>query len=995
MINVLSLFGNIGDLESLISGTWSEPARSIALALSLEREVMDGMDGFSLSDPGKVRLVLSGSVEIFYVAPAADPLDARRTFLFTVPAGGLVASIAASSSHRLLAVPSNQAEIATIPASKLRLGMTGSAEHDPNVVALWQDWLERMVDSATRPSPADTKVVKAGEQVAVVPGDVLQSSGPPVWLPSETLDHPTGRRSLVTRLSCVTVARPGELAALSMADWLATPDWRDDLIELNAAVLSSIPTIVQRVEAERTGLDVGSARYADEIFSDSLQAMAQVLASDVPPVPGEANPFSTAAALVCDRIGVVRKPRPVPLPPDAQPEQLALLYARAHEIQVRSVELEGRWWTSDHGALLVVFGPGKHPAALLPRGPGSYRLVDPATGTDVKVTAKVARLIDPIAFAFAPDLPGQNLTPWQIFSFGFRGGYRDARNLVLTLVLSGFLALAVPIATSWIMDPIIPEAQTDQLTVLITALVIIGIALTAFSFVQSLSMLRLESHMDNRVQGAVWVRLLNLPASFFRGFSVGDLANRAGGINGIRSALTGTVNRSLVSGISGLFSLLLIIWYNWRLALVGIVIAVIYCSIIFLIGRRILARNRETMALTGRLQGLVLQILSSVSKLRVAGAERRAFSRWSSLYLESVLVGLHQHRLNNHLIVFKSVVQYLAVLAALAAIGFESGQLLAFFHTPTEWSDIMGQGLRTAMPTASFIAFNVAYGQFLGSVFGLTQTAVEVLNVKPLWERITPVIQAEEEIYEGAADPGDIGGAIEIANVQFRYAPDAPLVLQGLTLHAPRGQFVAIVGPSGAGKSSLIRLLLGFETPEAGSILIDDMDLQWLDKRAVRRQFGVVLQNGRLLAGSIYNNIAAGASISRDEAMQAARVAGLDKDIEAMPMGLETVLSEGAATLSGGQRQRLMIARAIVRRPRVLIFDEATSALDNETQAQVSRNLETLACTRIVIAHRLSTIIHADLIYVIDQGRVVEQGTYQELMAKNGTFSALAKRQIA
>jgi ATP-binding cassette subfamily C protein len=545
------------------------------------------------------------------------------------------------------------------------------------------------------------------------------------------------------------------------------------------------------------------------------------------------------------------------------------------------------------------------------------------------------------------------------------------------------------------MDPIIPEAQTDQLTVLISALVIIGISLTAFSFVQSLSMLRLESHMDNRVQGAVWVHLLNLPASFFRGFTVGDLANRASGINGIRGVLTGTINSSLVSGISGLFSLLLIIWYNWRLALVGILIAVAYCSIIYLIGRRILARNRETMALTGRLQGLVLQILSAVSKLRVAGAERRAFSRWSSVYLESVLVGLHQRRLNNRLIVFKSIVQYLAVLAALATIGAEAGQLLAFFHTPTEWSDIMGQGLHSAMPTASFIAFNVAYGQFLGAMFGLTQTAVEVLNVKPLWERVTPVVQAEEEVYEGAADPGDIEGSIEIANVQFRYAPDAPLVLHGLTLHVPRGQFVAIVGPSGAGKSSLIRLLLGFEKPEAGSILIDGMDLQWLDKRAVRRRFGVVLQNGRLLAGSIYNNIAAGAPVSRDEAMQAARMAGLDKDIEAMPMGLETVLSEGAATLSGGQRQRLMIARAIVRRPRVLIFDEATSALDNETQAQVSHNLETLACTRIVIAHRLSTIIHADLIYVIDQGRVVEQGTYQELMAKNGTFTALAKRQIA
>lgn len=1016
MTDLLALLaGGDRDLRTILAGTWAEPARGAALALDLERRIADATAAFAPDDPAKAWLVLSGGVDVFHLDGAAggDPADARRGYLLTVGAGGLLAGIGAPEARRLLAVPSNQAELAELAASRLELGAdsgpgaAADAARPPAaaVAALWEGWLERAAAAAAPPLPADTVVVKAGQPVAAKPGDALQAGGAPLWLPPDLFQGgggappPPSHRRLVTRSLCAVAAAAGAARPIGVAEWLATPDWREDLKALDLFLGERFAAAAARRAEAQAALDAAVARHSADLFGESLREMAQVLRVDAPPA-GEVDPepFAAAAALVCDRVGARRKPRRVRLPPGARPADAAQLYARAQDIQARAVALEGRWWSSDHGALLVLAGPDKRPCALLPERPGAYRLVDPAAaGADPapRVTAKVAATVDPQAFAFFADLPTDDLGPWRIFRFGFRGGYRDARNLVWTMVLGGFLGLAVPVATGWIMDPVIPEAQTGQLAVLISALLVIGVSLTAFTFVQSLSMLRLESHMDNRVQGAVWVRLLNLPASFFRGYTVGDLANRASGINGIRGVLTGTVNSSLAAGVSGLFSLLLIVWYDWRLSLVGLLVAGLYCAVIYLVGRRILARNRESMALTGRLQGLVLQLLGAVAKLRVAGAERRAFARWSGVYLESVLVGLRQRRLNNRLIVFKAVVQQVAVIAALAVIGFEAGQLLAFFRTPTGWPDLVGQGLRAAMPTASFVAFNVAYAQFLGAVFGLTQTAVEVLNVKPLWERVTPVVRAAEETHEGAVDPGDIEGDIEVANVRFRYAAGGPLVLRGLSLKVPHGRFVAIAGPSGAGKSSLVRLLLGFEQPEAGSILIDGMDLRWLDKRAVRRRFGVVLQNGRLLAGSIQDNIAAGAAVSRDEVMLAARMAGLDKDIEAMPMGLQTVLSEGAATLSGGQRQRLMIARAIVRRPRVLIFDEATSALDNETQAEVSRNLESLGCTRLVIAHRLSTIVHADLIYVIEQGQVVEQGAYLELMAKNGAFAALAKRQIA
>jgi ABC-type bacteriocin/lantibiotic exporter with double-glycine peptidase domain len=399
--------------------------------------------------------------------------------------------------------------------------------------------------------------------------------------------------------------------------------------------------------------------------------------------------------------------------------------------------------------------------------------------------------------------------------------------------------------------------------------------------------------------------------------------------------------------------------------------------------------------MTGALQGVVLQLLSGVPRLRVTAAERNAFAIWAARYSELLAITFHQTALNNAVVTFKAVFNYLGYIAIFIMIGYGGGVLFAVFHQPVAWKDLAGGMLQAGMSVGTFVAFNTAYGQFLASVFGVTQVAIQLINLKPLYERVTPVLAATPETQEGDEDPGDIEGEVEVRDVYFRYRPELPLVLTGLTLRAQPGQFVALVGPSGAGKSSLVRLLLGFEQPEQGSLFIDGKDIQNLEKRALRRNFGVVLQNGRVLSGSIFHNITAGANLTREDAWEAARLAGFDRDIEQMPMGMDTFLGEGATTISGGQRQRLMIARAIVRRPRILIFDEATSALDNETQALVSRGLASLKCTRVVIAHRLSTIIDADVIYAMAGGRVVESGTYAELIEKGGMFAELARRQIA
>ncbi|MGZ8975802.1 ATP-binding cassette domain-containing protein [Methylomagnum sp.] len=297
--------------------------------------------------------------------------------------------------------------------------------------------------------------------------------------------------------------------------------------------------------------------------------------------------------------------------------------------------------------------------------------------------------------------------------------------------------------------------------------------------------------------------------------------------------------------------------------------------------------------------------------------------------------------------------------------------------------------------TGDFLAFNAAFTQFLTAILGLGTALTTLLNAIPLYERAQPILHTLPEVDGAGATPGELRGAIELSRVNFSYSADGPQILKDIDLRIAPGEFVAFVGPSGSGKSTLFRLLLGFEVPTSGAVHYDGQDLAGLNVRALRRQLGVVLQNGKLMPGDIFTNIVGSAPLTLDDAWEAARLAGLDGDIRAMPMGMHTVIAEGASTLSGGQMQRLMIARALVGKPRVLLFDEATSALDNRTQEQVSQSLERLNATRVVIAHRLSTIANADWIHVFEQGRVVESGTYGELMERAGRFAELARRQLA
>jgi ATP-binding cassette subfamily C protein len=509
---------------------------------------------------------------------------------------------------------------------------------------------------------------------------------------------------------------------------------------------------------------------------------------------------------------------------------------------------------------------------------------------------------------------------------------------------------------------------------------VVAVAIGAFHFTRNVALIRVKHRAGDALQAAVWERLVNLPARFFSGYTAGDLGTRAMGVARIMNALSTTAISTIVSSLFTLFAVALLFYYSPRVAMVAVGLVLVVLAVVVICGVIQVRYRRRIEDTHGKLAGLLLQFVNGISKLRVAAAEDRAFTQWAARFAHQTRLQVSARMVANNLSIF------------VAAFPVVCAMIIYFL--------VAGGGSRPAagavMSTGSFLAFVAAFATLLAGMMQLGSTIVTMLNIVPIYARLRPILEAAPEVDATKADPGPLRGRIEVTNLSFRYADDGPLVLEDVSFDAHLGEFVALVGPSGSGKSTLLRLLLGFERPESGSIAYDGFDVAGLDPWLLRRQLGVVLQDGRLLPGDIFTNIVGSAvDLTLNDAWEAARLAGLDKDIEQMPMGMHTIMTEGASTLSGGQRQRLMIARALVTKPRIVFFDEATSALDNPTQAVVTESLDRLRATRVVIAHRLSTIINADRIFVLDGGRIVQTGTYAQLVDRPGIFHELVRRQLA
>ncbi len=988
------------------------PGAALAAALAARGApeiALAGNAPLPLAPAGAAWLVLSGAVEVFAAAGGgAGP----RVHLGTARAGEMIfgaAPLDEGPEERpgegedgrdregglvLLAVG--------LPGSRLAAasGLAGLAR-DPAAAAelagAVEGWLALLFSELARASApqlfTEIAATAGGAEVALAAGQTARPRGRAAWvevraageggvllLGEPDLPLAGGLAWPVPGAGWLVAAGPARLAVSTTAERLAAGDLPDGLARFHRLFLLSVRREVERAgRLDRERLDL-RAELDRRVLSGAYGRLASVLVPVEPQTMslGEDTPLLAACRLVGQAQGI-----PIRDPAEAagtrRGDPLAAI-CTASQVRRRRVILRGDWWRHDNGPLLGSLageGDARRPVALLPTSPTSYEVVDPSAPAAERrrpVDAAAAEGIAGDATMLYAPLPAGPLGKRELLAFALRGRRRDLLTILAMGVAGGLLALLLPIVTGQVFGYIIPSADRPRLLAMTLALIAGALGASAFQVTRSIAVLRLGGRIDGSLQSAVWDRMLSLPVSFFRRFTVGDLALRSVGVDTIRELLTGNVLTSLLALVFSVFSFALLFYYSWRLALLasGLIAALLAVTAVLIYMQ--LRYQRDILDVQGRLATLLFGLIGGIDKLHLGGAEERAFARWAERFTEQRRWTLRAQRVANAQAAFSAVYGVLTSLALFAAVGFSSSE---------------------SLPVGDFLAFNAAFGQFLGAALAGLAILASILAMVPIYERLQPILTTLPEIDASRSEAGELAGAIEFSHVSFRYQEDGPLILDDVSFHAAPGEFVALVGPSGSGKSTCLRLVLGFERPSLGSIYFDGQDLASLAIQSVRRQLGVVLQTGRPMVGDIYSNIVGSSHLALDDAWEAARMAGLEEDIRAMPMGMHTVVSEGAGTFSGGQKQRLLIARAVVRRPRVILFDEATSALDNRTQQLVSESLARLKATRIVIAHRLSTIVGADRIYVVDGGRVVESGTYRELLAQGGLFARLAARQIA
>ncbi len=650
-------------------------------------------------------------------------------------------------------------------------------------------------------------------------------------------------------------------------------------------------------------------------------------------------------------------------------EQLEYLL-RPSGIMRRNITLDEKWYKNGMGALLGTKLDGTV-IALIPKGLSGYVFLDPETGEYVKVNAKVAQQLSSEAVCFYKPLPLKELTVKDLLKYIMSvlslADYLIVSLSALAVTLIGLVSAYV---NKIIFSNVVTSGQMSLLLPVTVLLVGVTISTSLIYITRNLALSRIETKLNISVQSAAMMRVLSLPAEFFKKYSAGELSSRVQSMSSLCDMLTNIV---LTTGLSTIFSVIYIgQMFHYAPQLVLPAVCVILVTLLFSLIISVIQtgiKNKE-MQSSAKESGLVFSLLSGIQKIKLSGSEKRMFSKWASFYKKTA-----DYKYNPPKIIKLSNV----ISTAITLIGTV---VIYYFAVVSKVS------------VAEYMAFEVSYGMVSGAFLAISVLAVDIASIKPTLSMIEPIIQTIPEIANSKKVVTRISGGIELDNISFRYNENMPLVIDNLSLKIRAGQYVAIVGTTGCGKSTLMRLMLGFEHPQKGAVYYDGKDLESLDLKSLRRKIGTVMQNGKLFSGDIYSNIVISAPwLTLEDAWEAARMCGIDEDIRHMPMQMHTIISEGSGGISGGQRQRLMIARAIAPKPKILMFDEATSALDNITQKIVSDSLEKLKCTRIVIAHRLSTIKQCDRIIVLDKGKIAEDGKYEDLIAKDGVFAELVRRQ--
>ena len=651
-------------------------------------------------------------------------------------------------------------------------------------------------------------------------------------------------------------------------------------------------------------------------------------------------------------------------------EQLEYLM-RPYGIMRRTVRLEKGWYRDAVGAMLGVMKESGRVVALIPAGFSGYCYIDPDSGKKIKINRRNQRLFDTEAIAFYKPFPLKKIGLGSVAKYIAETlSAADFALIALATLALSLIGMLSPKLNNILFAAVLPSGSVRLLLSIAVFTVSVSVSSLLISATKEMITARINTKMSVSVQAAAMMRIMSLPADFFKGYGSGDLSSRAAHISSLCNMLVSAV---LTTGLTSAFSLIYISQiFIYAPLLVVPAIAVILVTVAFsLISSFAQMRiSKKQMELSAKESGMSYALISGIQKIKLAGAEKRAFARWGNLYAQNAKLTYNPPafiKLNSVISLAISLIGNIVMYAA---------------------------AVKSGVSVADYYAFGTAYGMVSGAFMSLAGMALTAAQIKPILETVQPFFNTVPEISEGKEVITRLSGGIELTNVSFRYNENMPLILDNMSLKIRPGQYVAIVGKTGCGKSTLMRLLLGFEKPQKGAVYYDGRDIERIDLKSLRRRIGVVMQNGKLFSGDIYSNIVISAPwLTQSDAWDAAEKAGIAEDIRRMPMGMNTIISEGSGGISGGQRQRLMIARAIAPKPKILMLDEATSALDNLTQKRVSESLDSLKCTRIVIAHRLSTIKQCDRILVLDGGKITEDGTYDELIAQNGVFAELVERQ--
>lgn len=664
------------------------------------------------------------------------------------------------------------------------------------------------------------------------------------------------------------------------------------------------------------------------------------------------------------------KPAEIPDGIDSIEQQLDYCM-RAHGIMRRKVELSKGWYKDAFGPILAFTQEEGLPVALIPGKIYGYSYTDPKNGTRVKISAGTAAGLKTEAVCFYRPLPLKKLGIPDLLKYMKQSlTLSDGMMIIAATLALTAAGLLIPRIVFALTGPVLGSGRENALIGVAVSMICISLSTQLISGIKDLLLSRMETKTSLDVQAAMTMRLLSLPANFFKKYSPGELKSRAMSVNTLCSMMLKMVMNTGLTSFASLLYIGQIFSFAPALVIPSIIIVAVTVGFSVVSSLMQTGVDRKLMEHSAREAGMSYGIITGIRKIKLSGAENRVFAKWLDTYADVASLTYDPPaflKLNNVISVAISLVSSI-VLYYLASI--------------------------TGIGQSEYYAFTASYGMLMGAFMSLSSIALSAAHIRPVLEMAEPFLEAEPETAERKEIVTDISGGLEIEHVSFRYDESSPYILDNLSLKIRPGEYIAVVGRTGCGKSTLVRLLLGFEKPEKGAVFIDGHDIAGLDLPSMRGKIGTVMQDSALFRGDIYSNIVISApELTLDDAWEAAETAGIADDIRAMPMGMHTVVSEGQGGVSGGQRQRLLIARAIAPKPKILIFDEATSALDNKTQRRVSDALDSMGCTRLVIAHRLSTIRHCDRILVLEDGHIVEDGNYDELIKKGGVFAGLVARQ--